>query len=153
MTATSPAPATTVHLDQAHAHVVAELARTDAKAAALLSALALPLAVLAAVLPGRALPPAATVLTVLGGAGLAVALVLVLGAVRPRLPHTARASFHRWADLDPDQLPAALAAPDEHASTVVMLSRLARSKYRLLRAAVDLAAAAILCLTAALFTV
>ncbi|MFJ5026117.1 Pycsar system effector family protein [Streptomyces goshikiensis] len=141
------------HLDQAQASVLAELGRTDAKAGALLAALALPLAVLAAALPGRSWPPAATVLMTLGGVGYALALLLVLVTVRPRLPRSARASFHSWADLNPEELPAALEAPTEQAATIVMLSRLTRTKYRALRVAIDIAAAATVLLAAALFTI
>ncbi|MFZ3476096.1 Pycsar system effector family protein [Streptomyces sp. 2.9] len=140
------------YLAQAQASVLAELGRTDAKAGALLAALALPLAVLAAALPGHTWPPAATVLMTLGGVGYAAALLLVLATVRPRLPHSARASFRSWADLTPEQLPAALASPAEQAATIVMLSRLTRAKYRALRAAIDIAAAATVLLAAALFT-
>lgn len=148
------APCTTTYtLDQALEHAVqdtdAKIARTDGKASLLL-------AFTGAVLAGLGtaadihLPLAARVL---GGAAvlaLAVAAVLVLLVVRPRLGGDDRASFPYWAGLRDDDAIRASMSGDTRAVRIRVLSGLAVRTFALLQRAVDtiLAALALLLLAA-----
>lgn len=118
-------------LDAAIAGIHAELGRTDAKAGALLAALAIPFAVLTATLPGRSLSTPTTVLALLGTLGLGAAMGTVLWTIRPGLRTAARGTFLYWADCTADQVLADMAS-DSRAEVVPVLSRLARRKYRAL---------------------
>ncbi|MFJ4879933.1 Pycsar system effector family protein [Streptomyces sp. NPDC088745] len=141
-------PAAT-RLQQARTEVIAEIGRTDSKAAALLAAFGLPLAVLVAVVPGKEITTAATVLIGLGAAGLVAAMLVVLLAVRPRIGGTTRGSYLHWATCTPEQLRADVAA-DNNAEQIVKLSRIAAAKYRRLRLAIDITAGALVLLALAL---
>jgi hypothetical protein len=108
------------------------------------------------VLTGRPhLPGAAQTLGWAATGLLAAAVLLLTRAVRPNL--RGRHGFMAWADTDPAHLPAVLrdtaaitSAGDAH--RLVALSRLARTKFRLIRGGVDLLAAAVIVLTAAAAT-
>lgn len=135
--------------------VTAQVSGTDAKSAALLTGLGLPLAVLTAAVQGRELSTPVTVLVGLGGGALVVALLLVLMAIRPALPpgHAARGSFLYWAECTPAQLAADVAAAstrDHRVTRIQDLSRLALRKHRLVRRAIHVTIAGLLLLGAAL---
>jgi hypothetical protein len=137
-------------LDAATTAVLAEVARTDGKAAGLLTAFSLPLAALMVALPSRMPTGLSAVLTTLGVVGLLAAMLTVLLVVRPYLRGRPRGSYLYWADCTVDEVLADLTAPTDRAAHVVRLSRLARRKYKGLQAAVDLTAAALVALVAAL---
>ena len=140
---------------EALASVTAEVARADAKAGALLAALALPAAILGTVIPGREMPTVTIILVALGAAALLGALLSTLRAIRPSLPRRSNepaGSWLRWACLDPSGIAADLADEDTVLGNVRRLSRLARAKMRALRLAVDLAVLAMASLTAAAAT-
>ncbi|MEV4559103.1 Pycsar system effector family protein [Kitasatospora sp. NPDC049285] len=129
--------------------VTAEVARTDGKAGALLTALALPFAVLVAVVPGHDLSPLATALVVAGGGGLVLAMTLALTVVRPRLAPAAPGTWVHWAGCDRASLDADLATPDP-AGRILALAGIARAKYVLLRRAVDITVVSLVLLALAL---
>ncbi|MGW2539667.1 Pycsar system effector family protein [Kitasatospora sp. NPDC001574] len=139
-------------LTRAHAEVTTELGRTEAKVAALLSALGLPLAVLTVVVPGRHLPAAVAVLLGLAGAGMmtgavaALAALLPLGVTGSGVP----GSFLRWAECDSSDHVLADLAVDHRAARLAGRARLLRRKFRLLRLAVQLGIAAVVVLAGAL---
>ncbi|MFD5415233.1 Pycsar system effector family protein [Streptomyces nojiriensis] len=139
-------------LDAASATVLAEISRTDAKAAALLTAFSLPLAALVAAVPGKALSGLSAVLVGTGTVGLVAAMLVVLIAVRPRLAGHARGSFLYWSRCTTEQLLADLDAPTDRAAHVVHLARIARRKYRGLRLAGDITSGSLVTLAAALLT-
>ncbi len=148
-TTTAPDPGLLLARDQ----VAAEIARTDAKAAAMLTAYGIPFAVLVATFPGRDLPALATALAGLGTVGLVAAMVTVLLVIRPRLAVRTEAvtgTFAHWADCTPEEV-AADVAVNRYAETIAELSRIARSKYRMLRLAIDITAGALAFLALALF--
>lgn len=123
-----------------------QLTRVDGKASALLTlATALAggaltvVAVLAAVLAaGHAVPAAAAVLAWAAAAALTAAVGTLLLVVRPAV--ASGAGFPAWAGLSLEQLLDHLTAGDtgNPATEVLFLSRLAVTKYRLVRRAVDL---------------
>ncbi|MFE7620177.1 Pycsar system effector family protein [Streptomyces sp. NPDC057496] len=137
-------------LDAATTTVLAEISRTDAKSGVLLTAFSLPLAALVATIPGRRLSGLAAVLTGIGTLGLVAAMLVVLVAVRPRLGGAARGSFLYWSLCTADELRDDLTATTDRAEHVIQLSRIARKKYRGLRAAVDITAASLFALALAL---
>jgi pycsar effector protein len=67
---------------------------------------------------------------------LVVSIVLQLLVVRPRLANHDNGSFAGWADMDESSVVDALTA-DYGPNRVIVTSRMARSKYRLLRLAID----------------
>ncbi|MFB7677868.1 Pycsar system effector family protein [Kitasatospora purpeofusca] len=147
-----PAPAASdAQWTAARTEVTGEIRQTDAKAGALLSALAVTVAVLTATVQGRSLTGAATALVWLGGGALVVALVMVLLAICPMLgpAEGARGSFLYWAECLPEQLVADLAT-DRRAERIQTLSRIARRKHRLLRRAIHLTIGALVPLLGAL---
>ncbi len=136
----------------ARTDVTTEIARTDAKAGALLSGLSLPLAVLIAAVQGRELSAPVTVLVGLGGGGLVVALVMVLLVVRPALGPQGRGSkgsFLHWAECSPTELAAELTV-DRRAERIVTLSRIARRKHKTLRQTIHVTIGALALLAGAL---
>ncbi|MFJ3673708.1 Pycsar system effector family protein [Streptomyces sp. NPDC090106] len=142
---------TDANLDAACTTVAAEIARTDGKASLLLAFDGALLAGLAT----AADQPLPTASKILGGAAvlaLAVAAVLLLLVVRPRLGGSGsdRASFPYWARLDDDTIRASMTG-DTRPARIRVLSRIAMKKFSRLRAAVDtiLAALALLTLAAA----
>ncbi|GGR04474.1 Pycsar system effector family protein [Kitasatospora griseola] len=153
-TETSAAQADTDRTDQnlteALAHTVGDVGRVDQKSGVLLGldgVLAAAVAILAqshgarltVIAPAAALLLAATVLAVL--------------AIRPRAEVRAPDDPHRsspayWADLDPDQLRAAL-AQDRRLHRLADLGAIFRYKMTLLRWASDTSIAALIALAAA----
>ncbi|MGK4578440.1 Pycsar system effector family protein [Kitasatospora sp. HPMI-4] len=136
--------------EAAKADVTAELVRTDAKAATLLTALSLPLGVLVVAVPSHHLAPVTTALVLLGGAGLVAAGLLALAVIRPNLTVT-RGTWLYWANCTTRQLAADLAA-DQREARLLNLSQLTRRKYARLQRAVDVTALSLLVLAAALAT-
>lgn len=139
-------------LTRAHAEVTTDLGRTEAKIAALLSALGLPLTVLTVVVPGRHLPAAVAVLLGLAGVGMVAGAVAALAALLPLgvTGSAAPGSFLHWAECtSPDQVLDDLAA-DRRAARLIGRSWLLRRKFRLLRLAVLLSIAAVAVLAGAL---
>ncbi|MGW2227471.1 Pycsar system effector family protein [Streptomyces formicae] len=140
-------PVTEETLSQARADVSTEIGRTDNQAMALLTAFGIPLAVLVAAVPGRHISPPAAVLVGLGVVGLVAAMVTVLMALRPNLRGNPPGSFLRWADCTPEEV-----ADDLNTDLRVRLqrlvtrSRITRQKYKALRFAIDLTAAALVLL-------
>jgi len=139
-------------LDAATTTVLAEISRTDAKSGVLLTSFSLPLAALVAAVPGKTLPGLSAVLVGVGTVGLVTAMLVVLLAVRPRLGGAARGSFLYWSLCTADEVLADLQAPTDRAAHVVHLSRIAKRKYKGLRLAGDITAAALVALAAALLT-
>jgi hypothetical protein len=132
--------------------VVSELARADAKANTLLAVTTVAATIALTVLTGRPhLPGAAQTLGWAATGLLAAAVLLLTRAVRPNLRGCH--GFMAWAATDPAHLPDALghtAAPSAgDAHRLVALSRLARTKFRLIRGGVDLLAAAVIVFAAA----
>ncbi|MEW1723867.1 Pycsar system effector family protein [Streptomyces sp. NPDC093109] len=141
---------TGARLDAALDITLAEIGRSDTKAGNLLGALGLPLAVLVAVVPGRDLPAAAAVLAGTGTIGLIAAMLIVLLVVRPDITGRPRGSYLYWADCTPAEVVEDL-THDHRAEHLVQLAILARAKYRALRWAIHVTAAALLALVAATF--
>lgn len=139
-------------LDAATTTVLAEISRTDAKGGVLLTSFSLPLAALVAAVPGKTLPVLSAVLVGVGVVGLVAAMLVVLVAVRPRLGGAARGSFLHWSLCTADEVLTDLQAPTDRADHVVHLSRIAKRKYKGLRLAGDITAAALVALAAALLT-
>ncbi|MBL3808457.1 Pycsar system effector family protein [Streptomyces sp. BRB081] len=139
-------------LDAATTTVLAEISRTDAKSGVLLTSFSLPLAALVAAVPGKTLPGLSAVLVGVGTVGLVTAMLVVLLAVRPRLGGAARGSFLYWSLCTADEVLADLQEPTDRAAHVVHLSRIAKRKYKGLRLAGDITAAALVALAAALLT-
>ncbi|WP_432862304.1 Pycsar system effector family protein [Microbispora rosea] len=141
--------------------VRAELARVDAKAGLLLgwagAALAVVITITTAAATSTKGVPAVALAGLWGTAGLlGVAVAVLLLAVRPRIPRIGGTGFVVHARA---ASPAALLhtlttadAADHLIADVWLLSRLAVTKYRRLRLAVDLLIVALLVLAAALLT-
>ncbi|GAB2606823.1 hypothetical protein GCM10027168_44580 [Streptomyces capparidis] len=152
--ATPTTDRTDAALDQALVSVTSELGRTDQKAGLLLALDGGLLAVFAALRSNTGgaaaldLPAPARATAALGAAALVASVVLLLISVRPRLAGRHRTGLVHWADLEPEQLATALRR-DHRPEQITVLSRLARSKFELLRQAIDLSLAAVLLLTAA----
>ncbi|MFE5847771.1 Pycsar system effector family protein [Streptomyces niveus] len=129
-------------LDKAHAAAAAEVARNDGKAGAMLAASNILAAVLMGVVPNADLSGPVAVLAGLGVLLNLAAMIAVLLVIRSRFgsPAAARGSFLHWATLTPEELVEEL-AQDRRAAATVTLSRIARAKHRLVRAAVDLTVA------------
>ncbi|WP_157255042.1 Pycsar system effector family protein [Nonomuraea typhae] len=133
----------------------AELARVDAKAAALMGWSGTAFAILAAAAGLVTLPSIWTTATVvLGAALLAAAVAVLLCVVRPALaPKKGRYGFLAHAATgDPQQLLAALLTDPTArlADEALRLATLTAAKYRRLRLAVDLLLVALAVLAAAL---
>ncbi|MER8116289.1 Pycsar system effector family protein [Streptomyces sp. NPDC094031] len=136
-------------LAQAHAEVMAEIARTDGKASALLTALGIPLAVLVAVLPGKELPAAGTILAGVAVAGVVAAMLATLRVLQPHLGNATHGSFLHWATCTPDEVLADLAV-DRRKGQLVVRSQIARRKFAMLRTAIHITAASVVVLALAL---
>lgn len=143
------AAAADTRLQQARTDTLAEISRTDSKAAALLTAFGIPLAVLVAAVPGHDLPTGAAILVGLGALGLVAAMLVVLLVVRPRLGGTVQGSYLHWAHCTPEEVRADIAV-DRTAERVVKLSQIAAAKYRALKLAIDITAGALAVLLMAL---
>ncbi|MEU2441818.1 Pycsar system effector family protein [Streptomyces rubradiris] len=137
---------TTEVLAAQHAEVKAEIARTDTKAAMLLALIGGILAGAWTLAHDLPMIPAAYVVGEIGLAVVAVAAGLLLRSVRPML---GRNGFPLWATLTPQQLTVA-AENRDLAADIVGLSRLAVTKFTVVRQAIDLlyAGAALLVLSA-----
>ncbi|MER7111220.1 Pycsar system effector family protein [Streptomyces sp. NPDC000229] len=136
-------------LAQAHAEVMAEIARTDSKASALLTALGIPLAVLVAVLPGHELPVVGTVLAGIAVAGMVAAMLVTLFVLRPHIGNATQGSFLHWAECTADEVLADLAA-DRRTAQLVVRSQLARRKFAALRTAIHITSGSVTVLALAL---
>jgi hypothetical protein len=131
-------------LDQAVASVTGELGRTDGKASLLLAFDGAVLAGLASV-ADQPLPLLARISGSAAVLALAVAAVLLLLVVRPRLTGIggpARGTFPQWAALDEDEIRAVM-QDDTRAARVRTLSAIAVSKFQRLALAVDVSLAAV----------
>ncbi|QDN94803.1 integral membrane plasmid transfer protein (plasmid) [Streptomyces sp. RLB1-9] len=131
-------------LDASLATVAGEIARTDGKASLLLAFNGAALAGLASVVDRR-LPIVTQACGAAAVLALAAAAVLLLLVVRPRLRGDDRASFPYWARLDDNAIRACMQG-DTRAARIRVLSRIAVSKFRQLRRAVDLSLAALVLL-------
>ncbi|MFF7928759.1 Pycsar system effector family protein [Streptomyces mirabilis] len=131
-------------LDASLATVAGEIARTDGKASLLLAFNGAALAGLASVVD-RQLPIVTQACGAAAVLALAAAAVLLLLVVRPRLRGDDRASFPYWARLDDTAIRACMQG-DTRAARIRVLSRIAVSKFRQLRRAVDLSLAALVLL-------
>jgi hypothetical protein len=138
--------------------VQSELTRADAKASTLLALTGLATTATVTVLTGRAhLPTTALALGWTATGLLAAAMLLLTRAIRPDL--RGDYGFMAWARIDPGRLAARLRsdAAVERLSggdvyRLALLSRLARTKFRLIRGGVDLLAAAVTVLVIAAAT-
>ncbi|MFD7001725.1 Pycsar system effector family protein [Streptomyces mirabilis] len=151
MTTATSAPVTDTdkNLDASLATVAGEIARTDGKASLLLAFNGAALAGLASVVDRR-LPIVTQACGAAAVLALAAAAVLLLLVVRPRLRGDDRASFPYWARLDDTAIRACMQG-DTRAARIRVLSRIAVSKFRQLRRAVDLSLAALVLLLLAAF--
>jgi hypothetical protein len=132
-------------LDASLATVAGEIARTDGKASLLLAFNGAALAGLASSVGDRRLPIVTQACGAAAVLALAAAAVLLLLVVRPRLRGDDRASFPYWARLDDTAIRACMQG-DTRAARIRVLSRIAVSKFRQLRRAVDLSLAALVLL-------
>ncbi|MFF4392952.1 Pycsar system effector family protein [Streptomyces sp. NPDC001552] len=139
-------------LNQARTEVLAEMARADAKASALLTVLGLPLTILIAAVPGRGLPVAALVLVGLGAFGLAAAMAMALLVIRPRLGGSPRGSYLHWATCAGAEGVTADLTEGRSADHVAFMSRMVIRKYKTIRHAIDTTAVALGLLLLALLT-
>jgi hypothetical protein len=124
------------NLDAACAAVGSEIARTDGKSSLLLAFTGAVLAGLTS-LANNQLPGVTRVFGTAGALALAVAAVLLLLVVRPRLGGDDRASFPYWAHLDEDGIRTCMDG-DTRAARIQVLSVIALRKFTHLRRAVDL---------------
>ncbi|MFI6254304.1 Pycsar system effector family protein [Streptomyces sp. NPDC051016] len=135
-------------LDDAVRDTDAKITRTDSKASLLLAFVG---AVLAGL--GSTVDDHLPFVTMVFGAGavlaLAVAAVLLLLVVRPRLGGADRASFPYWARLVDDTEVLASMTGDTRAARIRVMSRIAVRKFTLLAHAVDLILGALLLLAIA----
>lgn len=133
--------------------VNAEIARSDDKSGHLLTGLSIPLAVLVAAVPGRDLSGAPGHFVGLGTVGLVTAMIMVLLVIRPRLRGYAHGSFLHWAAFRAEDLvtdPQSAQGASEHTAHRNRLARIARTKYRLVRGAVDCTMASLVALAVGL---
>lgn len=145
-------------VESVHADVAALIARADTKAGMLLPLFGAALAGVVA-LATRSVPFAAELLLWVASVPALVAVLLLLSVVRPRFGPDDDYGFvflSRFATAKPSALLSALSEqPGETVQAVdaVRLSLIARTKFRLLRAAVDCLVLALLLVAAALSAV
>lgn len=137
-------------LKEARTDVITEFGRTDAKAAALVSAFGIPFAVLVAALPGRELNPVAAVLVGLGAVGLVAAIIVVLLAMRPPRVGRPRGSFYYWAACTTPQEVIADVVVDRRAERLIVLSSALDRKFAALRLATEVFGGSVVLLVLAL---
>ncbi len=147
----------TAALDQAQADVNDQLRRADTKAASLLPLFSGFLAGVVA-LSTRPMPTAAVVLLWLAAAPIALAVLVLLHAVRPRFGDSDPFGFPRLARFTgrPSELLDTLTTDTSPTAQAVELSGLAaivRTKYQRVRLAVDLLALGLLLLAVSLTVV
>ncbi|MEV8324578.1 Pycsar system effector family protein [Kitasatospora sp. NPDC056731] len=130
---------TTDPIDRELAIVAAEIARTDTKASALLSADSLLGAVLGLIVNGGHVHAAATITAAIV---LGAALVLAALVIRPRLKKTDKASYPHYATLSAPALVEVL-VEDRRAEKLLTLCKIADHKMKSLRWATDVTIAAI----------
>lgn len=154
--ASPPATEAAAELTRTADLVAGELARADGKAGTLLGLVGAAAAVLTTVGSGRHLGYAAPAVWT-ADAALAAAALLLLAAIRPTL--VGGSGWMAYATMAPGDILAAATRHDDHAhhahalaTHVSVLTRLARRKYRAIRYAVHLVAAAGALLAAALAT-
>ncbi|MFF4902880.1 Pycsar system effector family protein [Streptomyces sp. NPDC001068] len=124
-------------LDDAVRDTDAKITRTDSKASLLLAFVGAVLAGLGSTI-GDHLPVLTTAFGVAAVLALALAAVLLLLVVRPRLSGRDRASFPYWAGLPDDAEILASMTGDTRAARIRVLSAIAVRKFVLLSRAVDL---------------
>jgi hypothetical protein len=139
-------PMATDALARALDDVIAENVRTDAKAAALLSGGGILAAALGLITAGGHAEP---VTVGVAGALLAAALIASASAIRPRLANADRSAFPHWATLDRPELVDDALAVDRRRERLIVMSRLAMRKMRMLRWATDLTIGAVIALAVA----
>ncbi|MFJ2923363.1 Pycsar system effector family protein [Streptomyces sp. NPDC087307] len=143
---------TDINLDSAIAYAAADLARTDTKAASLLTLDGLLVAALS--LGATDVHGLALVLAVTGAVALIAGVVLAVLVIKPRLTSkgtTDRASYVYYASADPAAIADALAA-DRRPARLQALSRIALAKMRMLSAACSVSVVATVTIAAALLT-
>lgn len=132
------------------AAVRGELTRVDAKCATLVGLAAAGMAFTLTSASSRAPVVERVLLVVAAGALASSALVLLLQALRPRLGGS---GFCRWSAQTPVQVVEDLADVDparHHAGELAVLSQIAVKKFRAVRRSVDLLAAGMVLLAAAI---
>ncbi|MFI5534494.1 Pycsar system effector family protein [Kitasatospora sp. NPDC051853] len=145
MITSQPADRTEQNLNEALAHVVQEIARTDNKSGLVLSLTG----ILSASLAILAQAKSSSLLVLTPAAGLlATATLLALLVIRPHMGADDRSSFAYWATRTTDQLLTDL-APDRRPDRLRILSGICHRKMRLLRLATSLTIAALVALAAA----
>lgn len=144
----APDPAEMVVMAELAA-VRGELTRVDAKCGTLVGLAGAGLAFTLTAVSGRA-PAVERVLLVAAAAFLAGSALVLLQALRPRFGGT---GFCRWSERTPDQITQGLADVDpvrHHAGDLAVLSAIAIRKFTAIRRAVDLMAAGLVALAAAI---
>ncbi|WP_330335769.1 DUF5706 domain-containing protein (plasmid) [Streptomyces sp. NBC_00536] len=139
-------------LEAATTTVLAEISRTDAKSAVLLTAFSLPLAVLVASIPGHPVTGLAAALIAAGAVGLIIAMLLVLVVVRPSLGGAVPGTYLYWATATPEEVIQDLQKPTHRVEHIVQLSSIAKRKYRGLQVAIDVTRTSLVLLGLALLT-
>ncbi|MGW2401762.1 Pycsar system effector family protein [Kitasatospora sp. NPDC001664] len=136
------------NLAEALAHVVQDVSRADQKGGLVLSFTG----ILSASLAILAQAKGASLLLLAPAAGLlAVAALLALLVIRPRLGTADRSSYSHWATQTTDQLLTDL-APDRRLERLRVLSGICHHKMTLLRWSTDLTVAALAAVAAAAIT-
>lgn len=137
-------------MDQAVAGLEAQLARCDSKASLLLG-LSGALAAVAVTAAAEHPPPSlAAAVGACGLAVLAVAVGLLLAAVRPNTAPLDVASWPHWSRCTPQQIEQQLADDtDRRPAQIAALSRLAARKYARIRRSCDALAVGLVLLAAA----
>ncbi|MGW3090101.1 Pycsar system effector family protein [Streptomyces sp. NPDC001108] len=143
---------TSINLDSALSYAAADLARTDTKAASLLTLDGLLVAALS--LGATDLHGLALVLAVAGVVALVAGVVLAILVIKPRLQGTGtadRASYVYFAGADPAAIAEAMAS-DRRPARLQALSRIALRKMRMLGLACTTSLVATVAIAAALLT-
>lgn len=144
----APSPAEMVVMAELAA-VRGELTRVDAKCSTLVGLAGAGLAFTLTAASSKA-PVVERVLLVAAAVALAASALVLLRALRPRF---GRHGFCRWSARTADQITQSLAGVDpahHHAGDLAILSAIALKKFRAIRRAVDLMAAGIVLLAAAI---
>jgi hypothetical protein len=122
------------HIDTAIATLRSELARSDGKASLLLALTGAAALALISLGTGGSLPTAAIAVGAVSAAAMLAATVVLLLAVRPNLSGR---GWPTWPALADTELRAQL-AEGQHVDEVIALAASARTKFILIRIAVDL---------------
>ncbi|MEU1309179.1 Pycsar system effector family protein [Streptomyces cinnamoneus] len=142
-------------LARAHAYVATEISRSDQKAAALVTALGIPLSVLVAVAPSQDLSVVPAALVGVSAAGFVTAMVTALLVIRPILggADPPPGSYMRWARCTTQEEVLNDLAVDHRPARLMRRSQIALQKFRLLRLAVDITAGALIVLVIGLLAI